>query len=113
MNTADICLTAFHQFGEIEFMQRHIKTVIRCVMIDRFGNLRAVKHHFFRYTADVYAGSAQMFRFNNRTFFAVTRRTVDRRNTAAAATDCDIIIMFAHVVSLNTLLIVRIILPKK
>ena len=113
MNTADICLTAFHQFGEIEFIQRHIKTVIRCVMIDRFGNLRAVKHHFFRYAADVYAGSAQMFRFNNRTFFTVTCRTVDRRNTTATAADGDIVIMFAHVFSLIMVLTVRIILPKK
>ncbi|CAI4220288.1 unnamed protein product, partial [Auanema sp. JU1783] len=64
--------------------------------MDRFTDLRRVPHHFFRHTANIYAGAAQLFGFNQRTFLAVHSRAVDGGDTAAAAADGDVIIVFSH-----------------
>jgi hypothetical protein len=46
--------------------------------------------------ADVDAGAAEIFSFNQRALLAIHCRTVDGGDAAAAAADSDVIIMFAH-----------------
>ena len=96
VDTLDIGATAGDQFIPVEVIDRGIKTVIRAIQMDSFANLRRMPHHFLRYAADVYAGTAQVFRFNQRALLAVHSGTVNGGDTAAAAANGDIVIMLAH-----------------
>ena len=96
MNTVDIGGTAGDQRFPVELVDGGIETIIRAVHMDRFTDLRRVPHHFFRHTANIYAGAAQFFGFNQRAFLTVHSRAVDGGDTAAAAADGDVIIVFSH-----------------
>ena len=96
MNTVDIGGTAGDQRFPVEFIDSGIETIIRTVHVDRFTDLRRVPHYFLRYAADVHAGAAQFFGFNQRAFLTVHSRAVDGGDTAAAAADGDVIIVFSH-----------------
>ena len=64
--------------------------------MNSFADLRGMPHHFLRYAANVDAGAAQLFGFNQCAFLAVHCRTVNGGNTAAAAADSDVIIVLGH-----------------
>ena len=96
MDTVDIRAAAGHQFVPVEVVNRGIETVVRAIQMNRFANLRRMPHDFLRYAADVDAGAAQIFSFNQRALLAIHCRTVDGGDAATAAADSDVIIMFAH-----------------
>ena len=96
MNAVDIGAAAGDQLLPVEMVDGGIETVVRAVKMNRFADLRRMPHHFFRHAADVDAGAAQRFGFNQRALLAVHGRTVNRGDTAATAADGEVIIMFAH-----------------
>ena len=96
VDTIDIGATAGDQLIPVEVINCGIKTVIRAIQMDGFTDLRRMPHHFLRYAADVHAGAAQVFGFNQRTLLAVHSGTVNGGDTAAAAANGDIVIMLAH-----------------
>ncbi|MNC29057.1 hypothetical protein D3C75_772920 [compost metagenome] len=100
VDAVDIRGAAGDQFVPVEFIHRGVETVIRAVVVDSFGDLRRVPHYFFRYATHVYAGTAQLFRLNQCAFLSIHRRTVNGGNTAAAAANGEVVIMFGHDVSL-------------
>ena len=96
VDTIDIGATAGDQFVPVEVIDSGIKTVIRTIQMDGFTDLRRMPHDFFRHAADVHAGTAQVFGFNQRALLAVHSGTVNGGDTAAAAANGDIVIMLAH-----------------
>ena len=96
VNAVDVGGTAGDQFVPVEVVDGGVKAVVRAVHMDSFTDLRRMPHHFLRYTAHVHAGAAQRFGFNQRALLAVHGRTVDGGDAAAAAADCDVVIMLSH-----------------
>ena len=96
VNAVDIRSTAGDQFLPVEMINGGIEAVIRAIQMDSLSDLRRVPHHFLRHATDVDAGAAKLFRFNQRTFFAVHGSPVNRGDTAAAAANGEVIVMFAH-----------------
>ena len=77
MNTVDIGATAGDQLLPVKMVDGGIETVVRAVKMNRFADLRRMPHHLFRHAADVDAGAAQLFGFNQRALLAVHRRAVN------------------------------------
>ena len=96
MNTVDIGSTAGDQLVPVKVIDGGVKAVIRAIHMDCFTDLGRMPHHFLRYTTHIHAGAAQRFGFNQRTLLAVHGRAVDRGDAAAAAADCDVVIMLSH-----------------
>lgn len=101
VNTVDVGGTAGDQFIPVEVVDGGVKAVVRAIHMDSFTDLRGMPHHFLRYTTHVHAGAAEFFGFNQRTLLAVHGCTVDGGDAAAAAADCDVVIMLSHSVVLN------------
>ncbi len=101
VNAVDVGGAAGDQLAPVEFVNGSVKTVVRAVKMNRFGDLRRMPHHLFRDAADVNAGAAQFFGFNQGALLAVHRRAINRGDTAAAAADGEIIIMLCHDRSLS------------
>ena len=96
VDAIDIGAAVFHQRLPVELVHGGIEAVVRAVVMDRFRDLRRMPHNFFRNAADVNAGAAQLFRFDQGAFLAIHRRTVNGGDTAAAAADGEVIIMSGH-----------------
>ncbi|SVZ12526.1 Uncharacterised protein [Klebsiella pneumoniae] len=77
MNTVDIGATAGDQLLPVKMVDGGIETVVRAVKMNRFADLRRMPHHLFRHAADVDAGAAQLFGFNQRALLAVHGRAVN------------------------------------
>ncbi len=96
VNSVDVGGTAGDQFIPVEVVDGGVKAVVRAIHMDSFTDLRGMPHHFLRYTTHVHAGAAEFFGFNQRTLLAVHGCTVDGGDAAAAAADCDVVIMLSH-----------------
>ncbi|MNP30653.1 hypothetical protein D3C76_1237360 [compost metagenome] len=101
MNPVNVCRTAGDQAIPVEVIDGGVKTIIRAIQVDGLTDLRRMPHHFLRYTTDVDAGAAEVFRFNQGALLAIHGRTVNRGDTAAAAADSDVVIMLSHGLILN------------
>lgn len=102
VDAADVGLAGLDQLGPAEVVEGGVETVVGAIF-QGIGDLAGIPHGLLRYAADVDAGSTQLFGFNQGDFLAIHGSPVGRGDTAAAATDGDIVKMLCHCEVLRSL----------
>ena len=90
-----IGLTGLHQPGPAEVVEGGVEAVVGSVS-EGIGDLAGIPHGLLGDTADVDAGSPQIFGFNQGYFFAVHGGAIGGGYAATAAADGDIVEMLCH-----------------
>ncbi len=102
MNAADIGLAGLDQLGPAEVVEGGVEAVVGAIS-QGIGDLARIPHGLLRHATDVDAGTAQLFGFDQGDALAVHGGPVGRGDTAAAATDGDIVKMLCHCEVLRSL----------
>src|SRR5690606_882819 len=94
VNTRDIRAAVLYQRGPVETMDRSIEAIVGTIVMDSLSNMRGIPHDFLGNTTHIDTGAAEVFRFDQGTFFSVHGGAIDRRNTAAAAANGNVVVVF-------------------